>query len=154
MLAISVIWIKVMIFLVSGHISWLLLFYISAVPKGEERTLRCLTKAWFPGLARTFCVNFGMLLCCLSFCFIFSSLKWHFLLYRVSAFIGASWVLQIWYKGKGSDSCPVVFDTVQASMRLCPCLAGLADECGGNPLKMCEKRERCHSFVPREVKLS
>lgn len=78
MLAISIIWIKVMIFLVSGHISWLLLFYISAVPKGEERTLRCLNKAWFPGLARTFCVNFDMLLCCLSFCFIFSSLKWHF----------------------------------------------------------------------------
>lgn len=71
MLAIPIIWIKVMIFVVAGHISWLLLFHISAVPKGEERTLRCLTKAWFPGLAQVFCVNFGMLLCCLSFCFIF-----------------------------------------------------------------------------------
>lgn len=78
MLAIPIICIKVMIFLVSGHISWLLLFHISAVPKGEERTLRCSTKAWFLGLAQTFCVNFGMPLCSLSFYFIFSSLKWQF----------------------------------------------------------------------------
>lgn len=148
MLTISIIWIKVMIFLVSGHISWLLLFYISAVPKGEERTLRCLNKGWFPGLARTFCMNFGMLLCCLYFCFIFWFWNDTSLLYRVSAFIGAGWVLQIWYKRKCSDSCPVVLDTVQASMRLCPCLAGLADECDGNLPKICEKRERYHSFLP------
>lgn len=145
MLAVSIIWIKVMIFLVSGHISWLLLFYISAVPKGEERTLRCLNEAWFPGLARTFCVNFGMLLCCLYFCFIFSSLKWHFPALQGQCIhwcgLGLTNMIQ-------RDSCPVVLDAVQASIRLCPCLAGLADECDGNLPKICEKRERCHSFVP------
>lgn len=139
MLAIPIICIKVMIFLVSGHISWLLLFHISAVPKGEERTLDAQLRpdswTWHWLSVWTLACRYAA---CLSASF---SRLWNdtFLLYGVSAFIGTGWVLQILYKGKGSDLYPVVLDAVQVSVRLCPCLAGLAGECDGNLPKVCKE---------------